>query len=277
MPKNLKSTFFKLTGVKVRSVDEINGGNSNLNYKVNDSYVLRMPPIYRDPILNYKNEYNVYEAIKDLGISEKISYFNIQTGIKISRFVHNARPYISYPSKIEINFVAKTLKKLHSSKIKVSNTFNFEEALKIYKKDLPQYFIIDKTKEEKIINNYLARVEKDPLVLCHNHLSQNDLLFKYNNVVIIDWEHASMNSAYYDLACFISENNLNKDDEITFLSKYFGSTYTKTKQNIVQIYLAAYDLLTYYWAQHMFVKKGDSIYITIAADKLRRLNYYTIK
>ena len=56
-----------------------------------------------------------------------------------------------------------------------------------------------------------------------------------------------------------------------FLSKYFGSSYTKRKQTIIQAYIAALDVLFYYWAQKMFIKKGDSIYLSIAAEKLGRI------
>ena len=268
---NEKSIFFKLTGVRVRSIEEITSGFSNLNYKINDSYVLRLPPNYRDPTLNYSQEKAVYESIEKLNISEKITYFNSTTGIKISRFVHNARPYAAYPTKSEIIFVSKALKKLHSAKLSVKQNYDYFHKLETYKKDLSSQMIIDDKVEEKILNNFRKKYNGENLVLCHNDLVRNNLLFKYNGVVLIDWEYASMNSIYFDLASFVSENNLKSEDEVFFLSKYFGYQYTKTKKNIVDIYIKAQDLLFYYWAENMFIKKGDDIYLTIAEDKYRRL------
>lgn len=266
-----KNIFHKFMDKKIRSIEEITTGLSNLNYKVNDSYVLRMPSSYRDPTLQYKQEFEVYEAIKDLEISEKVVQFLITSGIKISRYVHNARPYVKYPTKIQITQVAKVLKKLHSSKLKVSFSYEYINKLNSYKEELPAYFLLDENVEKTIVDAYLERLSKDPQVLCHNDVVQNNMLFRYNDVVLIDWEYASMNSPYFDLASFISENNLNSDDELFFLSKYFGSSYTKRKQTIVQAYIAALDVLFYYWAQKMFIKKGDSIYLSIAAEKLGRI------
>jgi thiamine kinase-like enzyme len=271
MGQNLKALFYKITGVKVRSIEELTLGFSNLNYKVNDSYVLRLPPFYRDPSLNYSDEKDVYDKIAPLNISEKITYFNITTGIKISRYVHNTRPYSNYPNRIEMAQMVKILKKLHTSRIKLKNSYNYLEKLNIYKQDLPPYFLLDSKIEEEIVKKITKRYSIDSQVICHNDLVQNNMLFKYNGVVLIDWEYASMNPLYFDLASFISENNLNEEDEIFFLSKYFGYQYTKAKKNIVEIYMSALDLLFYYWAQHMFIKKGDSIYITIAAEKLNRI------
>lgn len=272
MNSTIKTKFFKLTGVKVRSIEFLQTGFSNLNYKINDSYVLRLCPEYRDPSLSYSNELDAYEQIKDLCISEKIVYFSKSTGIKISRFVHNSRPYVQYPTKIEIAQIAKVLKKLHTSKKVVSHSYEYEKKLNLYKKDLPSYLLIDSNTEQKIIDEYNYRLKKDKKVLCHNDLVKNNMLFKYNGVTLIDWEYASMNSPYFDLASFISENNLLQKDAVFFLSKYFGYQYTTSKKNIVEEYIKAQDLLFYYWAQHMFIKKGDALYITIANDKLARIN-----
>lgn len=271
MPTNIKAIFHKYTGVKIRSVVEISTGLSNINYKINDAYIFRYKPIYRDPTLNYKNELKVIKSIEKLSISEKIVYFNANTGLKISKFIHGARAYIAKPTQQQLILAAKALKKLHNAKIDVGFNYDYLGKLDVYKKELPSYFLLNPELENDIISSYLKVYDKEKLVLCHNDLVQNNLLFKYNEVFLIDWEYSSMNPLIFDLASFISENNLSFEDGLFFLKKYYGKSFSKSKEKKVNITIKALDVLFYYWSQYMFIKKGDSIYITIANDKYNRI------
>lgn len=65
-----------------------------------------------------------------------------------------------------------------------------------------------------------------------------------------------MNNPYFDLASFISENNLNETQEEFFLSKYFGSKLNLTKRKRTKIFINFLDLLFYYWALYLFKKEA---------------------
>ena len=271
MKQKIKSIFTSATQKEIRSSQIIENGFCNENYNINDAFVLRIPKDNADETLNYKHENIVYKTIEPLKISEKVVYFDENTGIKISKFVHNARQYKTTPTNEQITYLAKTLKKLHSSKLKVPFGYQMFYRLSIYKKSLFEDEYIDTKIEKQIIKDVQKIFAKDEMVLCHNDLVQNNLLFKFNGLTLIDWEYAGMNNFYFDLASFISENNLNDEQKEFFLSKYFGAKLNALKRKKVNIFINFLDLLFYYWGLYYYRKRGDIIYKKIALEKLEHI------
>lgn len=271
MKQKIKSIFTSATQKEIRSSQIIENGFCNENYNINDAFVLRIPKDNADETLNYKHENIVYKTIVPLKISEKVVYFDENTGIKISKFVHNARQYKTTPTNEQITYLAKTLKKLHSSKLKVPFGYQMFYRLSIYKKSLFEDEYIDTKIEKQIIKDVQKIFAKDEMVLCHNDLVQNNLLFKFNGLTLIDWEYSGMNNFYFDLASFISENNLNDEQKEFFLSKYFGAKLNDLKRKKVNIFINFLDLLFYYWGLYYYRKRGDIIYKKIALEKLEHI------
>mgnify|MGYP001772165356 FL=1 len=271
MKQKIKSIFTSATQKEIRSSQIIENGFCNENYNINDAFVLRIPKDNADETLNYKHENIVYKTIEPLKISEKVVYFDENTGIKISKFVHNARQYKTTPTNEQITYLAKTLKKLHSSKLKVPFGYQMFYRLSIYKKSLFEDEYIDTKIEKQIIKDVQKIFAKDEMVLCHNDLVQNNLLFKFNGLTLIDREYSGMNNFYFDLASFISENNLNDEQKEFFLSKYFGAKLNDLKRKKVNIFINFLDLLFYYWGLYYYRKRGDIIYKKIALEKLEHI------
>ena len=271
MKQKIKSIFTSATQKEIRSSQIIENGFCNENYNINDAFVLRIPKDNADETLNYKHENIVYKTIEPLKISEKVIYFDENTGIKISKFVHNARQYKTTPTNEQITYLAKTLKKLHSSKLKVPFGYQMFYRLSIYKKSLFEDEYIDTKIEKQIIKDVQKIFAKDEMVLCHNDLVQNNLLFKFNGLTLIDREYSGMNNFYFDLASFISENNLNDEQKEFFLSKYFGAKLNDLKRKKVNIFINFLDILFYYWGLYYYRKRGDIIYKKIALEKLEHI------
>lgn len=271
MKQKIKSIFTSATNKEIRSSQIIENGFCNENYNINDAFVLRIPKDNADETLNYKHENIVYKTIEPLKISEKVVYFDEDTGVKISKFVHNARQYKTTPSNEQITYLAKTLKKLHSSKLKVPFGYQMFYRLSVYKKNLFEEEYIDTKIEKQIVKEVQKIFGKDEMVLCHNDLVQNNLLFKFNGLTLIDREYAGMNNFYFDLASFISENNLNDNQKEFFLAKYFGARLNDLKRKKVNIFINFLDLLFYYWGLYYYRKRGDIIYKKIALEKLEHI------
>lgn len=271
MRQGIKRIFEECTNKEARNITQIFEGFSNENFLINDAYVLRLPLPNGDPTISRKCEEEVYKVIQPLNISEKIEYFNPKSGIKITKYVHSPMKYQSTPTKEEILNVVKTLKKLHKSQIKVPFEYNAVKKLQLYKKAITNDYYLDQKYEKIIIKEYQKLQNKEDEVLCHNDLVKGNLLFKFNGLTIIDREYASMNSFYFDLASFISENNLSNEQETFFLSKYFGYKYTNRKRKIVDSFIKFLDILFYYWGLYLYKKRGDQIYYSISLDKFNRI------
>jgi thiamine kinase-like enzyme len=265
--KEIKTYFEEIINKTVRSIERLEGGLSNLSYKINDAYVIRIPNKYVQPFINYNSELEIINKISELNISERLVHFDIDKGIKISKFIHQSKHYVDTPTDEEILLTAKTLKKLHKSKILVENDFNPLERLEKYKSYANKKERLDGRYERKIIRLVKDRLVKDEKVLCHNDIVRGNLLYKYNKVIIIDWEFASMNNVYFDLASFISENNLNSGQKEKFLKDYYGSKLNNLKKNNVELFIKFNNMLWYYWALMMHKNTNNKIYENIANEK----------
>ena len=143
--------------------------------------------------------------------------------------------------------------------------------LEAYKKNIPEKYYINSSYEKKVIKEVSKIFSKDPLVICHNDLVRGNLLFRFNCCFFIDWEMASLNNPNFDLASFISENDLNDEQKEFFLKKYFGYKYNSLKKKKVDLFIYFQDILFYYWAMSYFFTRNDKIYLEIAKKKRDRI------
>jgi thiamine kinase-like enzyme len=271
MDQEIKVIFEKTMKRVVRTSSYLDTGYNNSNYLINDAFVIRIPRLNGDPTLDFKKEKAVYSVIEPLNLSEKILNFDENDGIKISKFCHNTRKYVETPTDEQILYVAKKLKKLHSAKISVPFGYMMFHKLDVYKNGVDKDLYVDKSYENRVIREVRKIFAKTPMTLCHNDLVKDNLLFKFSNVILIDWEYAGMNNPYFDLASFVSENNLSEKQEEFFLQKYFGYKYNNIKKKRVDLFASFEDILFYYWALFLEAKRHDEIYNKIAADKLNRI------
>lgn len=132
-------------------------------------------------------------------------------------------------TKKDIKKLAKALKSLHKIKYKKQNYF-LEKEFKNYKK------ILKNNKNRTLINDSLKLLKtfkksKKDLVLCHNDLNQNNIIFA-KNIYFIDWEFANTNNRFFDLATICIKFKLTKKDEKLFLSHYFCNNKKQNYQNL---------------------------------------------
>lgn len=267
----VKTVFKTLLNKKIYSFAPLLGGLSNVSYLINDAYVIRVPSDYIQPFNDYRLEKDILKLIEPLKISEKVIYFDAEKGIKISKFVHGAFLYKETPSDEQIRTSAKTIKKLHRAKLISSNNFDPLKRLETYRSSCLESKI-DQRYEGKIVRAISSLLKKDDFVLCHNDLVQGNLLYKFDSVVIIDWEYAGMNSLYFDLASFISENNLVSSQKELFLKTYYGAKLNDLKRKRVDLFCHFSDILWYYWALMMAKEDSNPVYLEIAKIKKNRID-----
>ncbi len=271
MDQKIKEIFEKTMKKNVRTSSYLDTGFNNKNYLINDAFVIRIPRENGDPTLDFSREEKLYKAIEPLSISEKILNINTENGIKISKFVHGTRKYVNTPTNEQILYVAKKLKKLHSSNVVVPFGYMMFNKLKVYKDGVDKSLYLNENYENKVLKEVRKIFAKTPMTICHNDLVKDNLLFKFNDVVLIDWEYGAMNNPYFDLASFVSENNLSEEQENFFLSKYFGYKYNQIKKKRVDTFARFQDILFYYWALYLYTRRGDEIYKKIATIKAIRI------
>ena len=267
---NIRDHLVDILYVNPEDIIEITsaGGMTNKNYKVNIKgkyYILRMPGTGTQDMISRENENNNVHLVDSLDIDSKITYFNQESGIKLSEFIENAETLNSSTAKREDNMelTASILRKLHTSNIEFKNEFNAFNEIEKYERLVEEangeYYedYINVRNQVISLKDMLEAndVEKRP---CHNDtVPENFIKDDNGRIYLIDWEYSGSNDPMWDLAAHILECDFSKDEEELFLQKYFGSLSIEEKYKTkILIYKICQDFL---WSIWTIVKeaKGD--------------------
>lgn len=256
----------KIINEDIINITETSYGITNNNYIVEtkqNKYFCRIPKD-NTTIINKNNEKEAINILKNESYFLDIIYHD--NNILITKFKPNSKTFISNKNLSNIIKIANIIKELHDKKFEVNSTFNPIEIFEQYYSQVEEFpedieeflYIIDDFK--KIYN---------PDRLCHNDLVEGNFLFHNNKIYLIDFEYAGKNDYYFDIASFISENNLTYEETITFLKSYFNDE--KCNFDKLDTFLKFADLLWFTWACMLYEKRNEEIYKTIASEKYSNL------
>lgn len=182
-----------------------NQGFSNKNYTFqnhNTTYLLRKFILQdRDRELEYKIQTLAYEQ----GIAAKPFLLDMQNGLMICEFLEGEHK--EKFSREVLKQIVQVLKKLHSIK-REGEVLSLKTLFTTESKELKEAFLT------------LAQYPPQ-LVLCHNDLNPKNLIFSSQGLKLIDWEFASVNDLYFDLATVSVEFDLDMIEEAFLLASYF--------------------------------------------------------
>ena len=117
--------------------------------------------------------------------------------------------------------------------------------------------------------------EKYPKVLCHNDVLYANFIESDEKDYLIDYEYAGNNILLFDIASFLSENNINDNKvQLEFINSYFDNVTDELLQDIYNMF-DFLDILWGYWAFAMHHKYQDNIFLEIGNEKLNRYNLKT--
>lgn len=256
----MNKDFIKgLINEEVTSIEEIHAGISNTSYLVNDKYVVRIKN-NAERFYSADHERTIMKKISSLNISERLINLD-DTGNKVSEYIPNVVTFA--PNPITVKEVANLLKALHTSNVRTLVHFKPFKRYHYYQKHSGE--TVPFKHEEIVIKKVKKMYHHSKYVLCHNDVVDNNLLFSNKKSYLIDYEFAGMNIAEFDLASFISENNI-KDQRLVEL---FINTYHATDQQIANLpYMIMFlNLLWYYWAKYRYLETKESVYEKIFNEK----------
>lgn len=96
-------------------------------------FIMRIPGEGTEMLINRKQEYEVYQVIKPLGICDSIRYINPENGYKLTEFIEDAR-CCDAENPEDVKACMAVLRKFHESGVKVEHTFDVFERLEFYEK-----------------------------------------------------------------------------------------------------------------------------------------------
>ncbi len=203
----IKNSFYKDTyHCKYKGKDAILG-----HYRIQENHFN----------LNPQREFNILININDLKLAPKALFFDERASIIITSKIQGEHFTNSNERKSILSRLAKSLLLLHSNN-SIGLTHTFRDSLIAYGEHLTG-------KEEE--NIFIQTIELfdslrnlcDGYCLCHNDLHPENILLN-DQIQFIDWEYASLNLPYFDLAYAIEHFQMSKSEIVYFISEYSEST-----------------------------------------------------
>jgi thiamine kinase-like enzyme len=176
-----------------------------------------------------KLEFKIQQKAYRKGIAGKPCVLDENNGIMICEFVEGVHKHKL--DRNEIRRIAKLLQKLHHITIR-TKPINLKHAFTSKPIEVKQAF--------KSIAGY-----KLDHVICHNDLNPKNILFSHR-IKLIDWEYATINDRYFDLASLCVEFDFNRREENYLFQAYFGRS-SKVDKMKLDAYKVIYEVLCTQW------------------------------
>ena len=128
----------------------------------------------------------------------------------------------------------------------------FNALKKASKEKLPSGF------ERRLLKSVSEIRDSRPMLLCHNLVSQNDLLFREDDALLLDTQTVGMNSPLFDIALFTEQYGVSPNFRRELLELYFtlvpGYSYSLEELDTMRTFVNAY---LFYSHMSAFLKNKD--------------------
>lgn len=249
----LIAKVFNISESEIKDLRTLKSGMTNKSFLftvADKDYICRIPGKGTDVLINRKNEYDCYMAVKELHITEEIIYFDRESGYKISKFYKNSRNANSRDIE-QMGRCMELLKSMHDKKIHVNHEFNIAERIEYYKRLCINsggisFEDVETVHADMVILLNLLKDIKSESCLCHiDSVADNFIITGEGKIKLIDWEYAGMAEPIIDVAMCAIYSYYNKDEADNLLNLYLKRTPTEVEYKKLYAYMA---LSGYLWA-----------------------------
>lgn len=217
------------------------------------SYICRIPGPGTGLLINRKQEKNVYDAVKGLGITEHVVYMSGDSGYKISEYYEGVRT--SDPRNWnDVERCMELVKKLHNSFIRVGHKFDIRERIEFYESICDGYErrLFEDYGDVKMrmveIMNRLDQLNR-PRVLSHiDSVCDNFLFLPNGEIKLIDWEYAGMCDPLIDVSMCAIYSYYNEEEVEKLIEIYLGHEPSDEERFVYYSYIALGGFLWCLWA-----------------------------
>lgn len=255
------SEVFQVSLSEIVNIQTLKEGMTNDSFLFEvrgEKYVFRNPGIGTEKLIKRNEEYNVYQVINDLKISDDVVYLNPERGYKITKYIPNARNID--PSNLdEVAEAMATLRILHESGLTVEHEFDIEERINYYHElcinedailfnDFYDVFEIARN-----IISFLNTLDREK-IMAHVDSVPVNFLKHDGGITLLDWEYSGMADPLIDIAMYVVYQGLQDKEIETFLDIYLTREHTKQELLIVHAYIA---LAGFLWAMWTLYKQAN--------------------
>lgn len=235
----------------IKSIEDCSGmTNNSYTFVVdNNKYLIRIPGIGANKLVNRMHEFEVYKTIKG-AFGDDIIYFDTKTGVKISKFIYDGRN-CNLKSKEDVRRCMQYLKNFHDKKLKVSFEFDLCKKILEYQHLAGTSIYSDYKTTLYNVFDCLKWIEtlSRPKQLIHIDPNPDNFLISNDNIYLLDWEYAAMQDPLLDIAMFAIYSNYD-ENEIEQLLYYYDNNFSSQDLLIVYAYCAIAGLLWSNWCEY---------------------------
>lgn len=241
--------------------------NSNVVIVVDDkSYLFRIPGAGTEKFCSREREALAYDLLKDTGLTDKVIYLSVETGVKISKYYENSR-IPSGDNQEELKASMETLKKLHKLDIDFPYVDTIFDRMKRYR-DFALEVGGGKYYLEGFDSFYQKMLEFEEVVkdfdkeLCFTHgdASINNLLItqEHDYPILIDMEFPAIGTRFEDIATFCVDADFRADKILLMTEFYLGRKPTDREAYHVLGLSAVASMMWYSWAAYKSAVEEDN-------------------
>lgn len=223
-----------------------------------DKYIMRIPGEGTDRLINRKEETDVYNTIRGIGLCEDPVYINAGNGYKITRYIEGVR--CCDPLNVDdLEACMRKLRRFHSRELVVAHKFDLFEKIEFYEslwKGEPSiYKDYARTKEnilslrgfieENVTERVLTHIDAVPDNFLIDDSAKGEL-----HVQLTDWEYAGMQDPHVDIAMFCIYALYNKKQIDRLINIYFEGKCPRNIHIKIYCYIAVCGLLWSNWCEY---------------------------
>lgn len=264
---NLKSEIialitetFHIEQTSIKNITVLKKGMTNRSFQFelnHERYIMRIPGQGTDKLINRKQECEVYEVIRDIGICDDIYYINPDNGYKITKYIEGAEN-CDDSDWTKISKCMAVLRDFHHQELFVHHTFDLFEQIDFYE-SLWEGDSCYKDYVEIKQNVYRLKdfIESQDKVWTLTHIDANADNFLFwkdkegkEKITLIDWEYAGMQDAHLDIAMFAIYSMYDKENVDKLIDCYFENQCSDVMRLKIYAYVAIGGLLWSNWCEY---------------------------
>lgn len=247
---------FNIDKSDIHNIHTLKKGMTNRSFIFtvkNKRYIMRIPGVGTDKLINRQEEYDVYEQIRDEPYTERVLYLNPKNGYKLSEFLEGTRNSQADDWQDVIKCM-NLLRKFHQQKNSVNHKFDIWKQIEFYEtlRNAPSAykdFLITKDNVLKLkpfIENNIPN-----WTLCHiDANADNFLINKKGEIFLIDWEYAGMQDPDLDIAMFAIYAGYSREQFDKLIDIYYQDKCDETIRYKIYAYAAVSGLLWSNWCEY---------------------------
>ncbi len=241
---------------EIRDIAILKKGMTNRSFSFRcrqEKYIMRIPGEGTEQLINRANEYKVYQVLKGEQIAEEVVFMAADSGLKISRYLPDAR--VCDPNnRTDVKRCMAFLRSFHEKKLLVEHEFDLYERINFYEslwQGQPSIFADYQTSKANVFS--LARLlEGLPRSCCLTHIDAvpDNFLLQNDKIYLIDWEYAALQDPHLDLAMFIVYAMYDREQAEFLIDSYFPEGCPAKIRLKIYCYIATAGLLWSNWCEY---------------------------